>query len=99
MKTILAVIIISVACVAQSRHVIFYNCEPMPTLLTYAVYDCNGNFVSVSSASPTLPCRGYDVCTVPLGATGRLEMVAWVWSAALGRYVVAASNTVPLGCP
>lgn len=99
MKATILALLLSVACLAQSRQAIFYNCEPMPTLLTYAVYDCAGNFVSVSSAAPTMPCRGYDVCTVPAGVTGRLDMVAWVWSPALGRYVVVASNSAPLGCP
>lgn len=99
MKLILAAILLSVACIGQTRYVLWYSCDPMPELLTYAVYDCAGNFVSVSSQAPTMPCRGYDVCTVPAGVTGRLEMVAWVWSPALGRYVVTASKTENLGCP
>lgn len=99
MKLILALFILAVACTGQTRYVIWYNCEPMPEVLTFAVYDCAGNFVSVSSQAPTIPCRGYDVCTVPAGVTGRLELKAWRWDAALGRYVVVASETESLGCP
>ena len=83
----------------NNRYVLFYNCEPIPDFITFVVFDCQGNFVSRLMISPTKPCRGYDVVEVPIGATGRLEMVAWVWSPALGRYVVTASKTENLGCP
>lgn len=97
MKLLLAAILLSVACIGQTRYALFYKCEPMPDFITYVVFDCQGNFVSQTMVSPTKPCRGYDVCTVPLGATGRLEMVAWKLGPA-GALPVA-SDTRNLGCP
>ena len=81
----------------NNRYVLFYPCDPIPDFITFVVFDCAGNFVSRLMISPTLPCRGYDVVEVPIGATGRLEMVAWV-RGPLG-YVPSASKTENLGCP
>ena len=81
----------------NNRYVLFYNCDPIPDFITFVVFDCAGNFVSRLMISPTLPCRGYDVVEVPIGATGRLEMVAWV-RGPLG-YVPSATKTENLGCP
>jgi len=99
MKTLFFALLLSVACLGQNRALFSYPCDPPPDFLSYVILDCSGNIVSTSMVAPTMPCRGWDVCTVPLGATGRLEMVAWVWDVTLGRPVPTASKTVPLGCP
>lgn len=78
---------------------LIYPCDPIPDYLTFVHFDCYGNFVSTKQASPTVPCRGWDMYCVPAGSTGRVEMVAWKWNAALGRYVPVASKTENLGCP
>lgn len=101
MKTILAALVLAVACSAQAPacFIVSYPCDPPPDFLTYAVYDCAGVLVSLTRVAPTVPCRGWDECCIPFGATGRLELIAWRWDAAFGRYVITGSRFVKAGCP
>ena len=97
MKLILAAILMSVACAAQSRCVIVkYQCDPPPDLIMFTILDCAGNVIDfVPFRLASIPCLGQAQYCVPLAMGNvRIEAVAFA-----GIVPVGSMQRFNVGCP